>query len=319
MKIGIIGGGIIGSYLAYRLRKDNDVVIIDKKAGFGNKPCSGLISERIWNFLPRNEDLVNHVIKEARIHFLRKTVSLVFKPKMLVFDRQRLDEYVGGLAERAGVKFVFGENVDDISVGDKTVSVNSKYTFHKLVGCDGANSVVRKKLGIGQKQRLGIYFYEQRQCEDDWVDTWPLKDGFAWRIPRGDSIEWGVIAPQKLAKQEFEKFVRENELKPDKIYSHIIPDGLSIAASKGVVNITLCGDAAGLAKPWSGGGVIWGMTAADLLVENFWNFGKYEKSVKRKFNNKANLNKIGRKVMMIPTMEYFIPSRIGFDADWGIL
>jgi digeranylgeranylglycerophospholipid reductase len=330
MKIGIIGAGINGSYLAYRLRKDNDVVVIDKKAGFGNKPCSGLISERIWDFIPKKDNLVIHAIKEARIHFLRKTVSLIFKPKMLVFDRQKLDEYVGGLAKQSGAKFVFGENISDISVGDKTVSVNDKWTFHKLIGCDGANSVVRQKLtNKEQKFRLGIYFYEKKECFDDWVDTWPLKDGFAWRIPRGDSIEWGVIVPQKLAKREFDKLVERNNLKPEKIYSHIIPDDISIADPKGSVNtiysspsarnITICGDAAGLVKPWSGGGVIWGMTGADLLIENFGDFGKYERSIKKKFNNKVNLNKIGRNVLMFPTLEYFIPSKIQFDADWGIL
>jgi len=44
--------------------------------------------------------------------------------------------------------------------------------------------------------------------------------------------------------------------------------------------VALCGDAMGLTKPWSGGGIIWSLYAADILLNNFPNFGKYEKKLR---------------------------------------
>ena len=134
-------------------------------------------------------------------------------------------------------------------------------------------------------------------------------------------MEWGVVAPVGDAKKEFEKLIKREHLQYDKVYSHIIPEGLCfpIANNKVARNITLCGDAAGLTKPWSGGGVIWGMIAGDLLVKNLGNFRKYEQAVKKQFNNRITLNLIGRNIISNPFVNYFIPKQIGFDGDSGLL
>ena len=66
MKIGIIGCSINGAYLAWKLSKENDVTVFEKNKTIGEKPCSGLVSERIWNFIPKNDDLIENVIDESR-------------------------------------------------------------------------------------------------------------------------------------------------------------------------------------------------------------------------------------------------------------
>ena len=63
-------------------------------------------------------------------------------------------------------------------------------------------------------------------------------------------------------------------------------------------DITLGGDAAGFIKPWSGGGIIWSLKAADVLIEHFPDFLEYKKAaltffwaknLKRKNDNKFSL------------------------------
>ena len=326
MKIAIVGAGINGSYLGYKLADKGEVTVFERKAQLGGKPCSGLISKRVWDHIDKPEagqhdQLVKHIITEARIHFPKKTVTLKFKQNMLVFDRQKLDEYVGKLAEQKGVKFRFNIDVNSVANHGGKPIVNG-LVFDKLIGCDGANSIVKDKLGVSaSKFRLGVYCYTRDGGKDQWVDTWPLKDGFSWKIPRGDCVEWGVVAPVGDAKKEFEKLIKREHLQYDKVYSHIIPEGLCfpIANNKVARNITLCGDAAGLTKPWSGGGVIWGMIAGDLLVKNLGNFRKYEQAVKKQFNNRITLNLIGRNIISNPFVNYFIPKQIGFDGDIGLL
>jgi digeranylgeranylglycerophospholipid reductase len=326
MRVAIVGAGINGCYLAYKLSDGHQVTVFERKSNLGSKPCSGLISERVWNHIYKPEvgqydQLVGHIITEARIHFPKKIVDLKFKSKMLVFDRQKLDEYVGRLAEQNGVNFLFNTDVKSIAThGDKPI-VNG-IGFDKLIGCDGVNSIVRKKLGCGNpKVRLGIYCYTKENCKDQWVDTWPLKDGFSWKIPRGDNVEWGVVAPVDVAKKEFADLAKREGLKYDKIYSHAIPEGLCFPTihSKAARDITICGDSAGLTKPWSGGGVIWGMIAGDLLVKNLKDFRKYERAVKKQFNNRITLNLIGRNIISNPFVNYFIPRKIEFDGDGGII
>lgn len=315
MRVGIVGAGIIGTYLGYRLSRISDVTIFERKNNFGGKPCSGLISERIWNFIPRRDDLVVNTISEARIHFGKKIVRLMFKPKMLVFDRQKLDEYVGKLAKEDGVRILFKRNINDIIIRSDGKYELDNMRFDRIVGCDGANSTVRKKFSADRpKFRLGIYCYTNEKCSDNYVDTWPVRDGFLWKIPRGNGIEWGVIAPLADARKTFEQLVELNELTPNKIHSNIIPEGLCFSKDNKVV---LCGDAMGLTKPWSGGGVIWGFSAVDLLVNNFPNFKKYEKDISRLFQWRIKLGRMARKMISTAWISRVLPHKITFDGDWG--
>ena len=61
MRVAVIGGGLIGSYIAWQLaEKGHRVTIYEQKTRPGKHACSGLISERIWGFIPINKELVLH-------------------------------------------------------------------------------------------------------------------------------------------------------------------------------------------------------------------------------------------------------------------
>ena len=71
MKIGIVGCGINGSYLAWKLSKDHDVTVFEKKRHVGKEVCSGIVSQRIWHYIPKAKDLIVNTIEEADLHFPR--------------------------------------------------------------------------------------------------------------------------------------------------------------------------------------------------------------------------------------------------------
>lgn len=320
MKIGIVGCGINGSYLAWKLSKEHDVTVFEKKKTIGKEVCSGIVSERIWKYIPKSKKIILNTIKEAAMHFPKKDVTLRFYPNMLILNRKPLDRYVASLAERNGAKIVLGAEVKkvynvrgmkpQISVGGKV------HEFDYLVGCDGYFSVVRKSIGIKEpKYRLGIYTYSRKKDDSHKVDIYPSSGGFCWVIPRKKNVEYGVLEDASVARKTFNSFCKKRKIKPGKIYSYVVPMGLT-DAQRG--RVALCGDVIGLTKPWSGGGVLWSMAADNILLKNFPNFKKYEYDLRHYFEPKIFFSRIAQwagkgLANKIPSLA---PKEVDFDGDW---
>jgi flavin-dependent dehydrogenase len=204
-----------------------------------------------------------------------------------------LDNLVVGLAEKAGTKVFLNNSVNVLPDG-----------FERILGCDGPNSFVRRTLKLPDPSfRLALQGFVNKEDSSDFVETWPIKKGFIWKIPRGREIEYGVVGDPKEVKNVFADFLDKKGIQLERLESAVVPEGFSIPSDK---SITLCGDAAGLTKSWSGGGVIWGLTAAQFLLKNFPDFLKYKKEMKMFFLPKILFSKIATKLV------YFF----GFNVPW---
>lgn len=318
VKVGIVGCSITGSYLAWKLSKKYDVTVFEKNKAIGEKPCSGLVSERIWNFIPRKDELIENHIDEAIVHFIGKNIRLKFHPSMLVLNRKLLDEYVYKLAKENGAKILLENEVKRIYIlknKKPQVLADKLYEFDYLLGCDGFNSIVRRTLGIKDPEfKLGIYTIANKRNKTSSVDVYPSKNGFGWIIPRGSHTEYGLMEKVNEAKNSFERFCKSRKINPQKIYSHIISEGL-VKAGKG--RTALCGDAIGLTKPMSGGGIIWGLTACEVLIKKFPDFSKYNEEMKRFFEPKFFFSKAGNKIARFlgSNFVYLLPKEFYFDSD----
>lgn len=317
MRVGIVGCSINGAYLAYRLAKQgHDVTVFEEKDEIGGKPCSGLVSERIWYFIPRNDSLVENRISTVELRFPRKRVTVEFSPNMLAMDRNGLDRYVAQLAEKAGAKIKLGHRaVKIIAVGKskphlvaETDGKTVAQEFDRIVGCDGANSHIREQLKLTRPSfRLGMYKTLKRRGKKNIVEVTPTPDGFRWKIPRGATTEAGAMEKPDRMRASFRRI---------KVYrAAIIPEGLVISKHK---RFALCGDAAGLTKPWSGGGIIWGMTAADLLAGSGLDIAKYNRALERHFGPKIFFSKLARKAVYVTGTRapFLLPRNVHMDSDW---
>ncbi len=306
MKVAVVGCGINGAYLAWKLQKKaHEVTVYEKKSKIGKEVCSGLISDRLWWYIPKNEKLILNRINYCNIHFPKKTIKLKFKQSFSVIDRKELDNYVADLAREAGTKILLNTVIDKIPAN-----------FDRIIGADGALSTIRHRLDLPEpKYRLGLVGFVNNEDKSDCVDVYPVETGFAWKIPRGNSIEYGILAEPELAKKEFEKFCEEQKVSFEKPLAAMIPSELVLSKN---LNIALSGDAAGLTKPWSGGGVIWGLIGADILLRTFPNFAKYHNELKGYFIPKIRKSKrltdwiyfLGNK------LSYFLPSYKEIDSDF---
>jgi len=320
VKIGIIGCGINGAYLAWRLSEEHDVTVFEKRREIGKEVCSGLVSERLWDFIPKNNKIIQNIIKEIIVHFPKKNIVLKLYPEMMVLNRILLDKYVAELARKNGAKILLSSEVEKVFYVKNVkpqISVSREiFEFDYLIGCDGYSSLTRKVIGINEPDyRLGIFTYVSKKNKSNKINVYALRNGFSWIIPRGSKTEYGVLEKVNIAKNEFQKFCKTKRIKPRKIYSHIIPEGLVQASKRRVV---LCGDAIGLTKPWSAGGIIWGLMADEILVNNFPNFKKYNTKLRKFFEPKIFFFKITEKIgrYLGKNLPYLLQKEVLFDSDW---
>jgi len=308
MKVVIIGAGICGLYLAWKLaEKGHQVTIFEKKEKIGKKVCSGLFSERILEFIPQSQKLIQNQIERALISFPKKTLTIRFSKKLLVMSHLELDNLVAELAKNSGAKIILNHPISSLPKG-----------VERIIGCDGPNSTVRKFLGLSEpKYRLAIQGFISKRDSSNFVETWPQKQGFIWKIPRGKEIEYGIISNLREAKTLFENFLNKNNLRLNRLESAIVPQGLLIPKHS---SITLSGDAAGLTKPWSGGGVIWGLTSAEILLKNFPDFLKYQKEMKKTFLPKIIFSKIATKIVYLLGFNFpwILPKNVKIESDFLI-
>jgi digeranylgeranylglycerophospholipid reductase len=305
MRVAIIGAGITGLYLAWKLaEKGEDVTVFEKREKIGKEACSGLFSDRILEFIPQSKSLIQNKIDYTLIHFPKKTLRIKFSRPFFVMSHFELDNLAADLAKNAGAKIILNQK--------------SFYSsdFYRVIGCDGALSQTRKDLGLKDPQFCsGIQGTVQRGDSSNYVETWPTNSGFIWKIPRDSTIEYGIMEKPGVAKVFFEEFLKKNNLDLKEIKSAPIPQGLILPRNP---RITLCGDAAGLTKPWSGGGVIWGLIAADLLLKNFPDLIRYQKGLKRFFLPKIIFSKIAKRLVYFSGLNfpYILPENVGIESDF---
>jgi flavin-dependent dehydrogenase len=209
--------------------------------------------------------------------------------------------------------------------------------FARIVGCDGALSPTRAYLcggptpekcvgemrGLDPRKNtkpefwLGVQGFEEKRDKNDFVETWATQNGFIWKIPRGEDVEWGIMEKHEIAPKLFHEFIAAKNVVLARLKSAIIPQGLVLPKND---HVTLCGDASGLTKPWSGGGVVWNLTQAGLLLKNFPNFLQYRKEALRFFSLRIALGKCAKFGAYAAGFKtpWLIPKNFNLDGDFLI-
>jgi electron-transferring-flavoprotein dehydrogenase len=278
----VVGAGPAGSRFSRRAtERGYDVLTLER--GEVGKPlaCSGHVSTDIWEFTPEGarEELLQNEVYGARFHvggpgsddyqfYKREVVSNVI-------DRVGLDKLLAEAARDAGTDLrenhsvsAVEEHGDHVEVTASTPEGTEAFEAKMIVGCDGPVSRVRSELDLpepGEKLQ-GVLAFSEEDDPGDYVDVHlTAPQFFAWRIPRGDSgVEYGLAAPPRSdpsAKDLFAEFTEAYEVETSHFCAGMIPVGPaeSVTSRRGF----LIGDAAAQTKPFTGGGILYGMTSAD--------------------------------------------------------
>jgi len=276
----VVGVGPAGARVSRRVAEQGYDVLALEKGQIGEPlACSGHVSTDVWNFTGpgAREELFQNEIYGARFHvggphsraypFYKREVA------SNVIDRVGLDRHLADLAREAGADVREGHTVTSVREHHDRVEIvangpDGTETFEaKLVaGCDGPRSRVRDELDLPGPDELlhGVLAFSDEDDHQDFVDVHlTAPTFFAWRIPRGDAgVEYGLAAPPGVqVTRHFEELIDGYEIDVAHRCSGAIPIGPPerVTTRRGF----LLGDAAAQTKPFTGGGILYGMTAAD--------------------------------------------------------
>jgi flavin-dependent dehydrogenase len=318
LKVAVIGGGVMGQYISWKLGElGHEVSLFDRKKEdtLGKKCCSVLVSERIKQFIPIDDDCIENEITSCVINFPKGKVKLNFKPKHLALNRELLIIKLLELNKKVGTRIVLGQEIKRAPQG-----------FDRIIGCDGAFSVIRRSLGLPDpKIKNGIQAYSLIKNNSHITQTYSSYDisGFCWKIPKGEKVEYGAMGTQEEVKRKADRIMGLEEVVKDTFSAAVIPCPGFPLFNAGLVfpkerNITLCGDAMGLTKPWSGGGIIWGLHAADILIRTFPDFKKYRKETVKFFRFKILKGQISNYLVQTvgKRFPFFLPREMKYDNDF---
>jgi electron-transferring-flavoprotein dehydrogenase len=276
----VVGVGPAGARFARRAAEaGHDVLALEKGTVGSPLACSGHVSTDLWEYLPADarDDLFQNRVFGANFHvggpgsrsyrfYKREEVSNVI-------DRVALDRRLADLAREAGADVRERRTVTAVDERDDRVVVTVRadgetreVESRMVAGCDGPVSRVRRSLSLPEPGETlhGVLAFSDEVDHGDHVDVHlTVPRFFAWRIPRGDAgVEYGLAAPPgDSVNAMFERLTDAYGVDTDRFCSGGIPIGPPDRVTTD--RAFLIGDAAAQTKPFTGGGILYGMTAAD--------------------------------------------------------
>ena len=314
----VIGAGPIGLYLATKFKERGySVLVLEKKERIGEKPCTGLVSPSIFSFVPKKDFYIEREFSQAIIWIEDKPFH--FFGKAVLLNRQRFDQYLFEKAKAKGVKIILKQMALKVEERKDFVRVitKDKKTFKgKIVaGCDGALSTVGQQLNlpIQKKLLLGVITYLpnkkllQAQEVPELFFSKEFPGFFAWQVPRSNCIEYGLALEAKYKpKERLTRFLRD-KLKITNFKDFrvsLIPFYPLKKTIKG--RVFLCGDAAGQNKPYTGGGLVYGLTCAQIASEvidpDGSDFEIYEKKWRKVLQREIFFEDLIRRCYRLPNL-----------------
>ncbi len=280
MRVAVIGAGFSGliSTLAM-LRAGARVDLYEEHRRVGYPPhCTGLVSEWVVDMIgrpARSSILAWYPGLELRV----KGKATWIEPKGGVYklDRVRLEEEMLGEAESQGARILLGARVSRATPDGTVHTPGDQERYDLVLLADGAHGALHGMLGIGHTPKkvtgLNAHYTTGPSPQGIIVDFTPSlhNDLFAWILRVQDTVLAGTGGPPASAKRLLERVERTYGLEGrNTIYGGPVLLGPP-APRPWRGKVVVIGDAAGLTKPLTGGGLYpstQAATHATRLVDN---------------------------------------------------
>ena len=279
----VVGAGPAGSRFAASVAGSRSVLLLEENFEVG-KPvqCSGLVSPRVIEMSAMGSwfNVVNAV--KFRSPSGNEFSLSGTGPKGYVIDRSGLDTHLAESAARAGTDILLGASFTGAVRHEEHIAVSfvhrgeaKRVRCRLLVGADGMASSVSRTFRLAK-------FREIVSCVQTDAFAGDMNRGndvrlyfgrdiapgfFAWVIPAGDfaRIGLGTAGTDVPTSHYFEMLLRRLGVKKT---LNMTAGPIPLGNSGRLVDdgVMLIGDAAGQAKPISGGGIFTGMAAADIAA-----------------------------------------------------
>ena len=294
----VVGGGPCGSFTALKLAKHGRSVTVFEEHDQVGVPshCAGHLSLKSLKQLglhPLPKEIVENTFYGANFYSPRGNEFSIHlsQPVTCAVNREKFDKYIYEKAKDAGAHYHLNSKVEALTVEKgftRGAIVNQEGTRENklariVVDAEGISSRFTREAGLPWPQKIlkGVEAEVEnvQDAESDKVDVY-LGNGYApgfyaWLIPKKDRrAKIGLAARTGNPKDLLQKLMLKHPAASRKLRSarilrttyHPITLGgpTRQAYSNGFLAV---GDAASQVKPTTGGGVIFGMTCAQIAAE----------------------------------------------------
>jgi geranylgeranyl reductase family protein len=281
----VVGGGPAGLYAGWKLaRAGHDVTLLEEHPAVGEPVhCTGVLAREAFDEFGLDSGVVLNDLTSVRFHspsgdsieYATRTVEAV------VIDRLSLDRSLAGEAVRAGVRVAQGR-VTSVVVENGGVTVQTSGMAVRGRACVlacGANYALQRRLGLGIPRLLLRTAQAELPAErlgavEVYFGSHLAPAGFAWAVPvrRGERafVRVGVMCdgnPGRHFSRVLERIgpawgVSRSNVAPRQKVLPLEPIDRTYAD-----RLVVVGDAAGLVKPTTGGGIYYSLWSASLAAD----------------------------------------------------
>ena len=290
----IVGAGPVGGHLGHKLAENGlKVLMLEEHREIG-KPfqCAGLVTPSAMDKVNLHHTILSDVFG-ARIHSPQGRPVEIGEPSIIrthVVCRKLFDEGCVRQAIESGATLWVDSKPTDAEVGTSGVKVTVNregeiitLNAKLLCGADGVHSWTRRHFRFGRPKEFMIGFQAEVSGYQGIPGRLEMFSGedvapglFAWAIPNGETHRIGVwVHPDRLAGRSCEMLydtLLAHPLWREKFANIHETARFCGPLASGMVKriyknrVLLFGDAAGLCKPTTGGGIGPGFDQVHLLV-----------------------------------------------------
>jgi len=267
----VIGAGPAGCAAASECARHGLSTLCIEEHGTIGYPvqCAGLLSNAAFKECRVSErPVLNRVFGARVLSGLGSEILIDAKiPKAVVADRGALDREMAENAANSGAEFLLktaAHGIRGTTLLTRGVNGHGEIPFRLLIAADGPRSTIARLHGMPRAKTYlaGVQVDLPHECDPRFVEIFPdaSSDFFGWMIPTSrDRVRIGLCGQSKVPER-FAAFVKKYGRSATHHVTGTLPLGLM---PKTYGHRTLfVGDAAGFAKPTSGGGVYTGIRSA---------------------------------------------------------
>ncbi len=282
----IVGAGPAGGIAAYHLASaGHAVLIVDREPLPRYKPCGGGVTAKALRELPFPIDgVVEREVCDAEIWFGADRVIHVRGEQIgKMVMRSAFDEYITRMAVEAGAELRDGVRVCGVRSSDGRMIVETEagnVGARCVIGADGANSVVRKTVGLGGHGAWGVAIEAEIDVAEGVADSQAVvfdfravPSGYAYVFPKARHLSVGVytmLPSLPGLKGHLDNYIWGNPALRDGVVRSVVGHKVPLGRVAGPLQrdgVLLVGDAAGLGEPLWGEGIYYALRSGRVAAE----------------------------------------------------
>ena len=285
----VIGAGPAGNMAALKLSgMGYRVAVLDWRQNIGDKLCTGIVGTECARRFPPDEA---HIYQRAEAATVVSPAGKRYRivreePQAYIIDRVA---YVGSLAQRAteaGAEYALGPRVTKIEFSGQKATVltrsgagQERYRAHMVIIASGFGSPLLGMVGlrnggagghmVGTQAEVAVNELEETEV---YLGEEVAPGSFGWLVPLTDSRAlMGIVSRWKL-NGDMDRFYSTLKMKGK--VREVIKEprrwGIPLKPLRKTYGdrVLVVGDAAGLVKPTTGGGIYYSLLSGEIAADS---------------------------------------------------